>query len=313
MAKTTKLVRGIHSWIKFQKHQGVESLSIEGKQALADISQDKNGDTNLVLNADGDKINGVESHIPYITVSTTWSGSDPDKSKVEGLNQDLTQFPLHDGELIKFTKELESISVNEESLKNKLTELINEALTELPVVLVYEHTLLDSYSRLETNINIGTYYPFFDFIEIILSGANNNYERFIISTNELQIGKQVHNAYVGSLLIEKTSNNDIHITVNSHKDDERLHVTLKWFTQYKGQKVININEVGQDNHFEGYENPNVKLTYSPIPSVVNTPTPSAPPTTELPHVEFPRANTEPTPPIETEGNVPQPIADEESH
>lgn len=308
MAKTTKLVRGIHSWIKFQKHQGVESLSIEGKQALADISQDKNGDTNLVLNADGDKINGVESHIPYITVSTTWSGSDPDKSKVEGLNQDLTQFPLYDGELIKFTKELESISVNEESLKNKLTELINEALTELPVVLVYEHTLLDSYSRLETNINIGTYYPFFDFIEIILSGANNNYERFIISTNELQNGKQVHNAYVGSLLIEKTSNNDIHITVNSHKDDERLHVTLKWFTQYKGQKVITINEVGQDNHFEGYENPNVDLTYRPIPPVVNTPTPSAPPTTELPHVEFPRANTEPTPPIETEGNVPQPIS-----
>lgn len=301
MAKTTKLVRGIHSWIKFQKHQGVESLSIEGKQALADISQDKNGDTNLVLNADGDKINGVESHIPYITVSTTWSGSDPDKSKVEGLNQDLTQFPLHDGELIKFTKELESISVNEESLKNKLTELINEALTELPVVLVYEHTLLDSYSRLETNINIGTYYPFFDFIEIILSGANNNYEHFIISTNELRNGKQVHNAYVGSLLIEKTSNNDIHITVNSHKDSERLHVTLKWFTQYKGQKVININEVGQDNHFEGYENPDVELSYSPIPPVVNTPTPSAPPTTE------------PTPPIETEGNVPQPIADEESH
>lgn len=308
MAKTTKLVRGIHSWIKFQKHQGVESLSIEGKQALADISQDKNGDTNLVLNADGDKINGVESHIPYITVSTTWSGSDPDKSKVEGLNQDLTQFPLYDGELIKFTKELESISVNEESLKNKLTELINEALTELPVVLVYEHTLLDSYSRLETNINIGTYYPFFDFIEIILSGANNNYERFIISTNELQNGEQVHNAYVGSLLIEKTSNNDIHITVNSHKDDERLHVTLKWFTQYKGQKVITINEVGQDNHFEGYENPTVDLTYRPIPPVVNTPTPSAPPTTELPHVEFPRANTEPTPPIETEGNVPQPIS-----
>lgn len=313
MAKTTKLVRGIHSWIKFQKHQGVESLSIEGKQALADISQDKNGDTNLVLNADGDKINGVESHIPYITVSTTWSGSDPDKSKVEELNQDLTQFPLHDGELIKFTKELESISVDEKSLKNKLTELINEALTELPVVLVYEHTLLDNYSRLETNINIGTYYPFFDFIEIILSGANNNYERFIISTNELQNGKQVHNTYVGSLLIEKTSNNDVHITVNSHKDDERLHVTLKWFTQYKGQKVITINEVGQDNHFEGYENPNVELTYSPIPPVVNTPTPSAPPTTELPHVEFPRANTEPTPPIETEGNVPQPIADEESH
>lgn len=298
--KTTKLVRGIHSWIKFQKHQGVESLTIQGKESLANLSQDKNGDTNLVLNADGDKINSVESHIPYITVSTSWSGSDPDKWKVEGLNQDLTQFPLRDGELIKFTKELESISVNEKSLKNKLTELINEALTELPVVLVYEHTPLSNYSRLETNINIGTYYPFFDFIEIILSDANNNYDRFIISTNELQNGEQVRNTYVGSLLIEKTSNNDVHITVNSHKDDERLHVTLKWFTQYKGQKVITINEVGQDNHFEGYENPNVKLTYKP----------SAPSITELPRVEFPRANTASEP--ETAGNVPQPLP-EESH
>ena len=40
--KTTKRVRGIHSLIKFQKHQGIESLTIEGKQTLADISQDKN-------------------------------------------------------------------------------------------------------------------------------------------------------------------------------------------------------------------------------------------------------------------------------
>lgn len=310
MAKTTKLVRGIHSWIKFQKHQGVESLSIEGKQALADISQDKNGDTNLILNADKDKVDTVMSSVPYLAVTHTTTGTDPNQEKTATISQDLTLFPLQNGELIKFDKQKESISVSEESLKNKLTELINEELTELPVVLVYEHTLLDSYSRLETNINIATYYPFFDFIEIILSGKNNNYERFIISTNELQNGKQVHNTYVGSLLIEKTSNHNVNITVNSHNDDERLHVTLKWFTQYKGQKVININEVGQDNHFEGYENPNLELRYTPIPPIVNTPTPSAPPTTELPHVEFPRANTASEP--ETAGNVPQPLP-EESH
>ena len=37
MAKTTKKVQGIHSLIKFQRHQGVESLTIEGKQELADL------------------------------------------------------------------------------------------------------------------------------------------------------------------------------------------------------------------------------------------------------------------------------------
>lgn len=314
MAKTTKLVRGIHSWIKFQKHQGVESLSIEGKQALADLSQDKNGDTNLILNADADKLNTIHSAIPFISVSEEFSGVDPNQLKTATISQDLTLFPLQNGDLIKFEKQKESISVSEESLKNKLTELINEALTEVPVVLVYEHTLLDNYSRLETNINIGSYYPFFDFIEIILSGKNNNNERFIISTNELINGKQVHNTYVGSLLIETTSNHDVHITVNSHKDDERLHVTLKWFTQYKGQKILAINEVGQENHFEGYENPNVELTYQPLTPPSTTETPSAPSIGEFPRATFPMASTSPTP--ETTGNTPQPITDEpheESH
>lgn len=314
MAKTTKLVRGIHSWIKFQKHQGVESLSIEGKQALADLSQDKNGDTNLILNADADKLNTIHSAIPFISVSEEFSGVDPNQLKTATISQDLTLFPLQNGDLIKFEKQKESISVSEESLKNKLTELINEALTEVPVVLVYEHTLLDNYSRLETNINIGSYYPFFDFIEIILSGKNNNHERFIISTNELINGKQVHNTYVGSLLIETTSNHDVHITVNSHKDDERLHVTLKWFTQYKGQKILAINEVGQENHFEGYENPNVELTYQPLTPPSTTETPSAPSIGEFPRATFPMASTSPTP--ETTGNTPQPITDEpheESH
>ena len=59
-------------------------------------------------------------------------------------------------------------------------------------------------------------------------------------------------------------------------------------------------------HFDGYKDPTPAETPS-APSIG----------------EFPRANTEPTPPIETEGNVPEPIApepiapepiaDEESH
>lgn len=131
MAKTTKQTRGIHSWIKFQKHQGVESLTIQGKDALADLSQDKNGDTNLILNADGDKINGVETNIPYINISTTWGGSDPNKTKVERLEQDLTHFPLSGGELVTVTKETDSLTIHDDKVKEYVNTTLSAKETEL--------------------------------------------------------------------------------------------------------------------------------------------------------------------------------------
>ena len=316
MAKTTKLVRGIHSWIKFQKHQGVESLSIEGKQALADISQDKNGDSNLILNADKDKVNAVVSSVPFLGISHTTTGADPNQEKTATISQDLTLFPLHDGELIKFTKESESISVNEQSLVTKIAELIEGKLNGMPVALGFEKNLLSDKSTLETDINIYTYLPEHDYIEIIVTNkTNGDYERIIISSNSLSDeNKQIYNKYVCSVLVQKAENNNVNITINAHKETDNIHVTLKWFTQYRGQKTINVSEVYKDEHFEGYVNPNPTLEYVPLtPPAESNPTPSAPPITELPHVEFPRANTEPTPPIEKEGNVPQPIADEESH
>ena len=314
MAKTTKLVRGIHSWIKFQKHQGVESLSIEGKQALADLSQDKNGDTTLILNADKDKLNEITSTVPYLPVLTVKTGVDPDMGKIANIEQDLTQFPLHDGELIKFTKELESISVNEKSLVTKIAELIDGKLNGMPVALGFEKSLLSDKSILETDINIYNYLPEHDYIEIIVTNkTDGGYERLIISSNSLADGnKQIYNKYTCSVLIQKAENNNVNITINAHKNTDDIHVTLKWFTQYRGQKTINVSEVYKDEHFEGYENPNVELSYSPTIPIPSTPTetPSAPPTTELPHVEFPRANTASEP--ETAGNVPQPLP-EESH
>lgn len=307
MAKTTKLVRGIHSWIKFQKHQGVESLSIEGKQALADISQDKNGDTNLVLNADKDKVNAVASSVPFLGISHTTTGADPNQEKTATISQDLTKFPLNDGELVKFTKELESISVNEKSLVTKISELIDSKLNGMPVALGFEKNLLSDKSILETDINIYTYLPEHDYIEIIVTNkTDGGYERLIISSNSLADGnKQIYNKYPCSVLVQKAENNNVNITINAHKNTDDIHVTLKWFTQYRGQKTINVSEVYKDEHFEGYENPNVELTYQPPTPVESNPTPSAPPITELPHVEFPRANTASEP--ETVGNVPQPL------
>lgn len=131
MAKTTKLVRGIHSWIKFQKHQGVESLSIEGKQALADITQDKNGDTSLILMADVDKVNSVTSNVPYLGVSHSITGEDPDKNKTANISQDLTQFPLSGGELVTVTKEPESLIIHDEKVKEFVATTVTTKETEI--------------------------------------------------------------------------------------------------------------------------------------------------------------------------------------
>lgn len=129
--KTTKLVRGIHSWVKFQKHQGIESLSIEGKQALADISQDKNGDTNLILNADADKLNTIHSNIPFISVSEEFSGVDPNQLKTATISQDLTQFPLNGGELVTVTKTEDHLTIHDDKVKEFVATTVTAKETEI--------------------------------------------------------------------------------------------------------------------------------------------------------------------------------------
>lgn len=321
-AKTTKLVRGIHSWIKFQKHQGVESLTIEGKQSLADVSQDKNGDANLILKADGDKINGVESHIPYISVSTTWSGSDPDKWKVEGLNQDLTQFPLRDGKLIKFTKESDAISVNEDALKESISEMIETEIDKIPVTLGYYGKIFSQFEKVTTNITFKDDEEFNGYLLIHVRGEQGattffhfNREDFVNSDQPYKI----FNDYLLSVKAELTPEQNLVLTFNQHEQIENFQLYYQWFTSMKKapieprfqEKRISTRIEFPTEHFDGYKDPTPKLEYSPLPPVDNTPTPTPSNPTELPHVEFPRANTAPEP--ETVGNVPQPIADEESH
>jgi len=129
--KTTKLVRGIHSWIKFQKHQGVESLTIEGKQSLADVSQDKNGDASLVLKADRDKVDYVQSNVPYIKTTHTQDGTDPYQEKTAIINQDLTAFPLSGGELVTVTKEPKSLTIHDDKVKEFVTTTVTAKETEI--------------------------------------------------------------------------------------------------------------------------------------------------------------------------------------
>ena len=127
MAKTTKKVQGIHSLIKFQRHQGVESLTIEGKQELADLKQDNKGDTSLILNADKDKVNEVDSNVPYLEIAHTTTGTAPNQTKTATLNQDLLQFPLSGGELVTVTKTTEGLTLNDTKVK-ELIDTKAEAL-----------------------------------------------------------------------------------------------------------------------------------------------------------------------------------------
>lgn len=294
MAKTTKLVRGIHSWIKFQKHQGVESLSIEGKQALADITQDKNGDTSLILNADADKLNTIHSAIPFISVSEEFSGVDPNQLKTATISQDLTLFPLRDGKLIKFTKESESISVNEDALKESISEMIETEIEKIPVTLGYYGRLYSQFEKVTTNITFKDDEEFNGYLLIHVRGEQGETTFFHFNREDfvnIDQPYKIFNDYLLSVRAELTPEQNLVLTFNQHEQIEKFELYYQWFTSMKKapieprfqEKRISTRVEFPTEHFDGYKDPTPKLEYSPIP------------------------------PIETEGNVPQPIADEESH
>lgn len=316
--KTTKRVRGIHSLIKFQTHQGIESLTIEGKQTLADISQDKNGDASLLLKADSDKVDAVSSNVPYLRVAHTTDGSEPYQEKTAIIGQDLTLFPLRDGKLIKFTKESESISVNEDALKESISEMIETEIEKIPVTIGYYARIFNQFEKVTTNITFKDDEEFTGYLLIHVRGEQGattffhfNREDFINSDQPYKI----FNDYLLSVRAELTPEQNLVLTFNQHKQIEKFELYYQWFTSMKKapieprfqEKRISTRIEFPTEHFDGYKDPTPNLEYSPLPPVNNAPaeTPSAPSIGE-----FPRANTASEP--ETTGNVPQPIA-EESH
>ena len=129
MSKSTKLVKAINSIITFQRKfpQGIQSVTIKGKEALADLSLDRNNDMDLHFNADKDKVNNVSSSLPYLQATTSTSGSDPDKQKNVSLTQDLREFPLVNGELVTVEKTENTLTINDSKVK-ELVESKAEAL-----------------------------------------------------------------------------------------------------------------------------------------------------------------------------------------
>lgn len=328
MAKTTKKARGIHSWVKFQKHQGVESLTIEGKQELADLSQDKNGDTNLILNADGDKINGVETNIPYINISTTWGGSNPNKTKVERLAQDLTQFPLSGGELVTVAKETDSLTIHDEKVKEFITNAVTEALKDVPITVAHHGTIISQFEKYTTNISLQDEDYFNNYVLITVISPNNAIAKFIFRKEDFLDSDnpyKIINDFTISVKAELTEDKHLVFTFNAHNNAHNVNgldnyqLMIEWFTNYKKVPVDSAYQVklirtrieNPTEHFEGYKNPlqydeGGSLTYTASTPPAPAETPSNPP--EFPSVTFPMSSTSPTP--ETAGNQPQPLAEE---
>ena len=322
MAKTTKLVRGIHSLIKFQKHQGIQSLTIGGREDLADLSQDNNGDTIFTMIADQYKINELDSNVPYLIPTHESSTIEEETTKKAVINQDLTLFPLNDGELVTVTKERESLTINDNKIKEYVTNAITEALNNVPITVAHWGKIISQFEKHSTNISLQDDDYFNNYVLVTVISSNNDLIQFRFTREDfLDSDKpyKIVNDFTISVKAELTEDKHLAFTFNTHDivGIDSYQLMIEWFTNYKKAptdsiyqtKLIRVIIEHQSEHFEGYKNPlsyepNQPLEYKPI-----TPeTPSAPSIGE-----FPRANTEPTPPIETEGNVPQPITDEESH
>ena len=133
-SKSTKQVRAIDRIIKFQIDDGIESLTISGKEVLADVSIDRKAHVTLFLNADPDKINEIQSLVPFITIDKVTGGPETDKTKTVTLSQDLTQFALeiadNSKDLATLVKEKSTITIDFDGLVQKLLE-ISGKLAEL--------------------------------------------------------------------------------------------------------------------------------------------------------------------------------------
>lgn len=323
MAKTTKLVRGIHSLIKFQKHQGIQSLTIGGREDLADLSQDKNGDTIFTMIADQYKINELDSNVPYLIPTHESSTIEGETTKKAVINQNLTLFPLNDGELVTVTKETDSLTIHDEKVKEFVTNAISEVLSKVPITVAHYDRLINHFDRQETNISFQNDEGFNHYLMVTVIGKNNVVSQFKFAREDFinaDASYKIVNDFVISVKAEMTEDKHLVLIFNTHDpmDTFEYQIMYEWFTNYESasidtayqEKRIRVIHKEQSDHFEGYKNPlnyepNVPLTYSP-----NTPTetPSNPP--ELPNVTFPMVSTSPTP--ETVGNVPQPLP-EESH
>lgn len=248
MAKTTKKARGIQSLIKFQRHQGIESLTIEGKQELADLSQDKHGDTNLILNADEDKINEIQSTVPYLQAESVLSGGNPDKLRTAIISQDLTQFPLSGGELVTVTKTTEGLTLND----TKVKELIDTKAEALKKELGSGAGTGTGSTARPITLNGG------ELVKVDKSGdtltLNDSKVKELVGTKTNQVKTELIGMLPQKFIIDKVDNiNNAILQLPIRPDDTVAYITIICLNTDNTESVVTLSVPTGSNQFKNVE------------------------------------------------------------
>ena len=233
--KTTKEIRAIDRIIKFQIDDGIESLTIGGKEALADLEIDNKNNVTLYLNADGDKINELTSLVPFINLAVKEEGVDPDRTKSVTLSQDLTQFAL---EIADNSKELASLIKSESSIILDLDGLVQKLLEIAGKLAELEAKNLEQDNRLT----------------VIEAKDLEQDNRLTELESNGQTQEQLYNVSTHTLVHDfSNSSSTFYIDVKEKNEGGKVfgHLTFKYIDQ-NHQTIVHTIPLSQTNGFDNY-------------------------------------------------------------
>ena len=245
--KTTKEIRAIDRIIKFQIDDGIESLTIAGKEALADLEIDNKNNVTLYLNADKDKINELHSLVPFINLEVNEYWADPDKQKSVTLSQDLTQFAL---EIADNSKELASIIKTESSIILDLDGLVQKLLEIAGKLAELEAKNLEQDNRLTA----------IEAKDIEQDGRLTALE----SNGQGQPQEQLYNVSTKTLVhVFSISVKRFYIFVKEKNEDGKVfgHLTFKYIDPNE-QTIVHTIPLSQSNGLDDYVIQHDNFTYT---------------------------------------------------
>ena len=245
--KTTKQIRAIDRIIKFQIDDGIESLTIGGKEALADLEIDNKNNVTLYLNADKYKINELHSLVPFINLAIKEEGVDPDKTKSVTLSQDLTQFAI---EIADNSKKLASIIKSESSIVLDLDGLVQKLLEIAGKIAELEAKNLEQDNRLTV-------------IEA-KDLEQDNRLTVLESNGQGQPQEQLYNVSTHTLVHDfSNSAQTFYIFVKEKNEDGKVfgYLTFKYIDQNE-QTIVHTIPLSQSNGLDNYVIQHDNFTYT---------------------------------------------------
>ena len=257
--KTTKQIRAIDRIIKFQIDDGIESLTIAGKEALADLEIDNKNNVTLYLNADKDKINELKSLVPFINLAIKEEGVDPDKTKSVTLSQDLTQFAI---EIADNSKELASLIKTESSIVLDLDGLVQKLLEIAGKLAELEAKNLEQDNRLTVIESKDLEQD--NRLTVIESKDLEQDNRLTELESNGQTQEQLYNVSTHTLVHDfSNSAQTFYIFVKEKNEDGKVfgQLTFKYIVE-NGQTIVHTIPLSQSNGLDNYVIQHDNFTYT---------------------------------------------------